>query len=328
MSAQRVRTASRMKMISNSGHDENGRYSGGRAGDQTGGEWQLRSWYNRPWDFVARHPDAKIRKLIAQYATNAAKNDKIGYDQSQRTTFWQQLRNVKDYDPKNIKTACEADCSAGVAAIVKAVGYKLGIEKLKRVSEDMWTGNERSVLKSAGFEILTASKYLTSDAYLMAGDVLCNEAHHTAINVTDGGKVNSGGSSTSKKTVDAIAQEVIDGKWGVGVIRAARLTAAGYNYDEIQARVNAILGGTAPKRDNFPLPAGHWYGVPSADDRNHSGYYDESDRPAIRMIQAKVGVGADGFYGAKTKAAVVEYQKNNGLEPDGEVGVKTWSSMF
>ena len=33
-----------MSLISNSGHDENGRYSGGRAGDQTGTEWALIPW--------------------------------------------------------------------------------------------------------------------------------------------------------------------------------------------------------------------------------------------------------------------------------------------
>ena len=320
-------------MISNSGHDENGRYSGGAAGDQTGGEWQLRSWYNRPWDFVARYPDAHVRKLIAQYATNAAKNDKIGYDQSQRTSFWAQLKSVKDYDPKNITTACEADCSAGVAAIVKAVGYRLGISKLKSVSENMWTGNEKSVLKGAGFEILTASKYLTSDSYLLAGDILCNEAHHTVINVTDGSKANSGGGSSTKKHIDAIAREVIDGKWGTGIVRAAKLTAAGYNYNEVQARVNAILGGAASTPSSgssakFPLASGHWFGVPSADERNHSGYYGETDRPAIKKIQTKVGVTADGFYGADTKAAVVKWQRAHGLTADGLTGINTWTKMF
>lgn len=34
-------------MISNCGHDENGRYSGGKAGDQTGTEWQVINWYSR-----------------------------------------------------------------------------------------------------------------------------------------------------------------------------------------------------------------------------------------------------------------------------------------
>ena len=45
----------------------------------------------------------------------------------------------------------------------------------------------------------------------------------------------------AKKTVDEIAKEVISGKWGNGAVRKNRLTAAGYNYTEVQNRVNAIL---------------------------------------------------------------------------------------
>ena len=52
-------------MISNCGHDENGRYSGGKAGDQTGTEWQVINWYSRPWKCVLRHPNAKVRAMIA-----------------------------------------------------------------------------------------------------------------------------------------------------------------------------------------------------------------------------------------------------------------------
>ena len=43
-----------------------------------------------------------------------------------------------------------------------------------------------------------------------------------------------------KKTADELAREVLDGKWGNGADRKARLTAAGYNYDEIQAKVNEL----------------------------------------------------------------------------------------
>ena len=176
--------------IANSGHDERGLYSGGKAGDQTGSEWQVRSWYNRPWNCVARYENEKVAKDIALLAKHAANNDKIGYDQSQRTTFWKCLKAVKDFDPANIKTACEADCSAGVAAIVKAVGNRQGLTKLKLVSEHLYTGNERSLLKAAGFKILTDEKYLTNAAYLKAGDILINDSHHTAINLTTGNKAN------------------------------------------------------------------------------------------------------------------------------------------
>ena len=75
-------------MISNSGHDERGKYSGGQAGDQTGGEWQIQAWYNRPWTHVFRYPASTVRECIASLAEEAAKNDRIGYDQNQRTTFW------------------------------------------------------------------------------------------------------------------------------------------------------------------------------------------------------------------------------------------------
>ena len=172
-------------MISNSGHDERGKYSGGQAGDQTGTEWQIIPWYNRPWGVVLRHTDQAVRKLIAELAREAAENDKIGYDQGQRTTFWAQLQKV-GYRPKNITTKCEADCSAGVAAIVKAAGYILGNKKLQNVSKDAYTGNLRSVLRAAGFEALTASKYLTSADYLVVGDILLYEGHHTAINLDNG----------------------------------------------------------------------------------------------------------------------------------------------
>lgn len=45
---------------------------------------------------------------------------------------------------------------------------------------------------------------------------------------------------TSKKTVSQLAQEVINGKWGNGAERKQRLTAAGYDYSEVQAEVNRI----------------------------------------------------------------------------------------
>ena len=172
-------------MISNSGHDERGKYSGGTAGDQTGTEWQIIPWYSRPWTHVLRYPSSTVRECIASLAEEAANNNLIGYDQAQRTTFWGQLKQV-GYHPKAIKQPCEADCSAGVAAIVKAAGYLLNMKALQNVSADMYTGNERAALKNAGFQVLTDKKYLDSDKELQRGDILLCEGHHTCVNLTDG----------------------------------------------------------------------------------------------------------------------------------------------
>ena len=177
-------------MIANSGHDEKGKYTGGSAGDQTGTEWQVRSWYKYTygWGCVLRYPDSKVGKKIAELAKEAANNNNIGYDQGQRLTFWYALEKAK-YRPKDISTKCETDCSAGVCAIVKAVGYLLNIKALKDVSITNYTGSMKSNLRAAGFKVLTESKYLTSDSYLEPGDILLNEQHHTCINLDYGSKV-------------------------------------------------------------------------------------------------------------------------------------------
>ena len=52
---------------------------------------------------------------------------------------------------------------------------------------------------------------------------------------------------SSKKSIDEIAREVISGKWGNGAERMNKLTNAGYNYADVQARVNIILSGKSAK---------------------------------------------------------------------------------
>ena len=46
-----------------------------------------------------------------------------------------------------------------------------------------------------------------------------------------------------RKTVAELAREVIGGKWGNGEVRKERLTAAGYDYEEVQNKVNQIMLG-------------------------------------------------------------------------------------
>lgn len=51
----------------------------------------------------------------------------------------------------------------------------------------------------------------------------------------------AGSTAPVKKSVDTLAKEVIQGKWGNGEERKKRLTAAGYDYNAVQKRVNEIL---------------------------------------------------------------------------------------
>lgn len=222
-------------MIANSGYDEHGKYSGGTAGDQTGKEWRIIPYYNRPWNCVLRHPDTSVRELIAQLAEEGANNDLIGYDQYERWTFWNQLKTV-GYHPKNIKTKCEADCSAGVISIVWAVGHLLGLYRLKEL-DATYTGNMRQGFKDAGFIVLQESKFLTSDSWLMRGDVLLNDAHHTAINLTTGKNVIVEDDDMTEAEVIRIVKNVLAGyntepsKWAVDEDTINKAKALGITVD-------------------------------------------------------------------------------------------------
>ena len=50
--------------------------------------------------------------------------------------------------------------------------------------------------------------------------------------------------SKNDKTIEDIAKEVIAGKWGNGRERKERLTAAGYDYNKVQAKVNELMKGS------------------------------------------------------------------------------------
>jgi len=64
----------------------------------------------------------------------------------------------------------------------------------------------------------------------------------------------------AKKSTDEIAREVIAGSWGNGDDRKSRLTAAGYDYSAVQAKVNALLGA-----NKSSAPAAVYYTVRSGD---------------------------------------------------------------
>ncbi len=98
----------------------------------------------------------------------------------------------------------------------------------------------------------------------------------------------------SKKSVDEIAKEVIRGDWGNGDDRKNRLTAAGYNYSEVQAKVNELLAGNKPS----PAPAPSYdlltavkktirgdYGNGQARKNALGSHYDEVQRQVNLNIQ-------------------------------------------
>ena len=316
--------------ISNCGHDENNRYNSGKAGDQTGTEWYVRSWYNGGWKCVFRHPDKKTRALIAEMARAAANNNNIGYDQYERLTFWKQLEKA-NYRPENIKVKCEADCSSGVAAIVKGVGYRLGNTKLQGVNPSVYTGNQEAALKAAGFEVLKASKYLTGESYLLEGDILMSGGH-TCINLTNGSKssiaatVVSVISKTYDDTPDDVAEVQVymneNYKSGLEVDGSAGPLTKKAIVKEVQGLI-----GTEKDGSFGPASKKAW-----GDRCIQKGSKGDLARLVQMMLICRgysVGnAGADGDCGSNTVNAIKKYQGANNLTKDGSCGPLTAAKLF
>lgn len=268
--------------ISNSGHDERNRYSGGKAGDQTGNEWYVRSWYSRPWNVVIRFTNRKIANMLATLSIYAAQNKAIGYDQGERTTYWTQLKKV-GYDPRLITRACEEDCSAGVLANVRAALELTGHSAwAKRININGYTGNMRSIIRNCGAGVKTFTDYSHTHSikYLLPGDILLNTSAHTAVNLGIG-------SAMSQK--DAVGSSMASKDKGSKYTgELPKLSGKGY-------LVKGDTGADVLRLQKFLK----WYGT-------YSGSLDSSFGPvtdkAVREYQRKEGLEVDGSFGPASLA--------------------------
>lgn len=111
-------------------------------------------------------------------------------------------------------------------------------------------GNRAEPIKSADFGELRETKMpavllecgfmdSTTDTPIILTDAFADNIARAAAEVI----IEKSGVKPTEatKTASQIAKEVIDGKWGNGAERRTRLTAAGYNYPEIQSAVNTML---------------------------------------------------------------------------------------
>lgn len=142
------------------------------------------------------------------------------------------------------------------AAIFKAAGYYVGIYCNKdwytrlihddlKADFDFWIArypsNDNGIYNSSSS--LKPTRYAVAWQYSSKGFVTGVKTR-CDLDVDFDGVISFDSSSVQKKTIDEIAREVIDNKWGTKETNPTReelLTAAGYNYDEVQKRVNEIL---------------------------------------------------------------------------------------
>ena len=52
-----------------------------------------------------------------------------------------------------------------------------------------------------------------------------------------------------------------------------------------------------------------------------------TDGPAVKIVQTKLGISADGKFRDDTERAVKKFQGRKGLQQDGKVGETTWNKL-
>lgn len=185
-----------------------------------------------------------------QFMIDTANDDSHGYDQINR------------YAP-------DYDCSSLVAIALYNAGFI--------VSPYSWTGNLESQLRNCGFTDCK-SPWKAGDIHLKIGKhVVMSVSENQIVHATKNEKGTVTGGVTGDQTgeeicvanyyeynggwdvhlryvesasnatvdLDAIALDVIRGKYGNGETRKALLKEAGYDYVTVQSRVNQIMQGAS-----------------------------------------------------------------------------------
>lgn len=233
-----------MVKIGSSRIDENGKLSGGVAGDQTGLEVAIEPWYlhSKGWVIIRAKDDA-VRERIAQCMEAACANNNVGYDQS---TSWDLYDKAKQYgwDCSKVNTPVETDCSSLVRVCVA--------HALQRDIPWFSTANEVEVLDATDeFQIIREPKYTEASAYQMRGDILCTTVQgHTVVVLDDGSKVECEIISTGNTTLCGT---------GIGTAVAKQAMHVRDGESTFATSYTVILAGVAV--EVLALTASGWYKI-------------------------------------------------------------------
>lgn len=245
--------------------DERGKISGGKAGDQTGNEVSTQNWYkhSKGWyTFRAKDP-AKAEK-IAECMQLACDCSKIGYDQNQRLTLYNAIKD-KGFDIRKLDKNVETDCSALVRVCLAYAGIKVS---------EFNTSSEPSRLRNCSELVeLKDSKYTTKSDYLCRGDIQVTRTKgHTIV-------VLSNGSKAERKVYDTTPPKPLT--------LGDRILKNGMEGDDVKELQTLLI--------QLGYSCGSW-GI--------DGEYGDATEMAVRRFQKDHKCDVDGEFGPETHAAL------------------------
>lgn len=198
--------------------DEKNKIKNGAAGDQTGKEVCIRTYYDKNWDFVLRPQREDLASKSANACESMCNNSHIGYDQNERNDLVYYLKDLNwHYD--DIKRDTECDCSSFMTACALCGGAKIEYKGNAPTTRTMGI----RFRESGAYELI---RFVSpKHNKLKRGDILVKEGSHTVMVLDD----YLADTTSISANVMPVIKEGSHGEW----VRIAqgRLVVNGYPLD-------------------------------------------------------------------------------------------------
>lgn len=219
------------------------------------------------------------------------------------------------------------DCSSFVISAWEQAGVKV------KTAGATYTGNMRSVFLRCGFKDVTNQVNLATGSGMIPGDVLLNDASHTAMYV--GGaivhaSINEKGTVVGGQTGDQSGKEIVirsyyNYPWNI-VLRYPENSTSGGTASVTITPTPATPSASTPAVSNLKLT--EQISLPLLYKGMRNGYVKSAQLLLIGRNFSCGGYGADGDFGSGTQQGVRNFQMSKGLTVDGEIGAETWKKLM
>lgn len=158
--------------------DENKNIKNGKAGDQTGKEVCIRTYYDKNWDFVLRPKSPEMAEKAAKACEALCANNHIGYDQNERNNIIKDLEAL-NWNYNAITKDTECDCSSLMTACALCAGAKINYKGNAPHTSSM----KARFKESKDYDVIqfVSPKHTN----LKRGDILVKEGSHTVMVLDD-----------------------------------------------------------------------------------------------------------------------------------------------